>query len=295
MAMSEFPALPQALPWQGGAYLFLDGVSVPDILGKLYTWYPDPDIEILYLKTRLAGLHDISPCLIRLNSPYEAAMQAYFENLGDEWGYLIFSHADKTTLIQHLRWLLTVKHPLGNTVFLRHADPAVANALFADAVSRCDLRFFGVIELVVMFDPVTRLWNQHQRPSEALAPVYDKPYALSEAQMELLSEVSFRNVLINLDKHLHAHFPAYCTALTRIERWQHLRGLADEAYERGFNSERDIFRYANIFALLGDDALQHHSDIAELITSSSAATPSQRVEQAARIAYERTQQRGDQA
>ncbi len=102
-------------------------------------------------------------------------------------------------------------------------------------------------------------------------------------------------MLINLDKHLQTHFPAYCTALTRIERWQHLRGLADEAYERGFNSERDIFRYANIFALLGDDALQHHSDIAELITSSSAATPSQRVEQAARIAYERIQQRGDQA
>lgn len=83
------------------------------------------------------------------------------------------------------------------------------------------------------------------------------------------------------------YFPHYQSTLNPSQRWQHVRALAERAYSLGFSSEYDITLYANIFGLLGADALDRHPDIATLVNHPSSLTPTQRIEQAADLAYAR--------
>lgn len=287
MSINDLRQLPAALPWDAPAYLLLDGISVENLAQRLYQWAESPDFEVLYLDTPWADLSDVSPCLVRLNGQQDPALVAFVENSHDEWGYLLFSHASRDELLSHLRWLVSVRHPLGEDMLLRLADPAVVHALFGQAARENDATLFGPIERVVVADRIQACWHQHQCPGSAEVSRHDRPYLLSEAQLEMLGEVGFRGILIRLDEHLRDYFPDYQHALSQPERWQYLRALAERAYAQGFQSEHDITLYANIFGLLGEAALQTHTDIAELVGQASSLTPSQRIEQAADLAYAR--------
>jgi hypothetical protein len=289
MQANNLRQLPAQLSWDAPAYLLLDGISVETLAQRLYQWSESPDFDVLYLDTRWAELSDVSPCLVRLSGQREPALNAFLENSHDEWGYLLFSRASRAELLSHLRWLVCVRHPLGEEVLLRLADPAVMHALFKQAVQEGDATLFGPIEQVVIADRMQGCWHQHQCPGEAAFIRHERPYPLSEAQLEILGEVGFRGMLIRLDEHLRDYFPNYQPALSQPERWQHVRTLAEQAYAQGFYSEHEITLYANIFGLLGGDALQVHSDIAALVNQTSSLSPSQRIEQAADLAYARAQ------
>lgn len=287
MPVTDLRQLPAGLSWDAPAYLLLDGISVEALPQRLYEWSESPDFEVLYLDTPWAELSDVSPCLIRLNGQQDPALNAFIENSDDEWGYLLFSRASREELLSHLRWLVCVRHPLGEEMLLRLADPAVIHGLFGLALQEADATLFGPIEQVVIADRIQGRWHQHQYPGVANFTPYDLPYQLSESQLDILGEVAFRGILIRLDEHLHDYFPDYQPALTQPERWQHIRTLAEQAYAQGFQSEHDITLYANIFGLLGADALHAHSDIAALVGQRSSLSPSQRIEQAADLAYAR--------
>lgn len=240
------------------------------------------------INTPWAELSDVSPCLVCLSGQQDPALIAFVENSHDEWGYLLFSHASRDELLSHLRWLVSVRHPLGEDMLLRLADPAVVHALFGHAVRDNDATLFGPIERVVVADRIQACWYEHQCPSSTkVVTRHNRPYQLSEAQLEILGDVAFRGILIRLDEHLHEYFPDYQQALNQPQRWQHLRTLAQQAYAQGFHSEHDITLYANIFGLLGADALERHHDIAALVGQPSSHTPTQRIEQAADMAYAR--------
>ena len=280
--------LPVELPWDVPAYLLLDGISVESLAQRLYQWTESPDFDVLYLETPWAELSDASPCLVRLSGQQDPTFSAFLENSHHEWGYLLFSRADRTELLNHLRWLVRVRHPLGEDMLLRLADPAVVHALFEHSARENDATLFGPIERVVVADRIQACWHQHHCPdSTKVVTPHDRPYQLSEAQLEMLGEVGFRGILIRLDEHLRDYFPDYQHGLSQPERWQHLRALAERAYAQGFQSEHDITLYANIFGLLGKDALQNHADIAALVDQTSSLSPSQRIEQAADLAYAR--------
>ena len=287
MSINNLRQLPAALPWDATAYLLLDGISVDNLVQRLYQWADSPDFDVLYLDTPWAELSDVSPCLIRLNGQQDPALVAFVENSHDEWGYLLFSRASRDELLSHLRWLVRVRHPLGEDMLLRLADPAVVHALFGQAERGNDATLFGPIERVVVADRIQACWHQHQCPGSTEVTRHDRPYQLTETQLELLGEVGFRGILIRLDEHLRDYFPDYQHGLSQPERWKHIRALAERAYTQGFQSEHDITLYANIFGLLGEDALQTHIDIAELLGQASPLTPSQRIEQAADLAYAR--------
>ncbi|WP_439886662.1 DUF4123 domain-containing protein [Pseudomonas sp. MBLB4123] len=280
-------SLPTDLPWAEGAALLLDGVSVERLPQRLYEWTESPVFEPLYLTTRWSDLSELSPCLIPVAGPHDPVLAQFFANAGDEWGYLVFGHEREAELLTHLRWLLSVRHPLGDEMLLRLADPAVANALLGHAVQHGDTTLFGPIKRVVAADALNDCWQQHLRAGAAAEVVKNKPYGLSDEQLSLLGEVGFRGIVLQLDQHMQEYFPAYQVQLTRRERLQHVHDLALSAYQQGFNSERDITLYANVFGFLGHDALHAHKDIAALLNTPSAQTPSQRVEQAARIAQDR--------
>ncbi|MBA1276579.1 MULTISPECIES: DUF4123 domain-containing protein [Pseudomonadaceae] len=286
MPANDLRHLPVELPWDVPAYLLLDGVSVDNLAQRLYQWSDSPDFDVLYLDTPWAELADISPSLVRLSGQQDPALVAFVENSHDEWGYLLFSHASRDEVLSHLRWLVRVRHAQGEDMLLRLADPAVVHALFGQSVRDNDATLFGPIGRLVAADRIQACWYQHQCPgSTKVATPHDRPYQLSEFQLEMLGEVGFRGVLIRLDEHLRDYFPNYQSALSPPERWQYLRELAERAYAQGFQSEHEITLYANIFGLLGGDALQTHTDIAELLGQASPLTPSQRIEQAADLAY----------
>tara|TARA_Y100000815_G_scaffold71400_1_gene60250 strand:- start:4719 stop:5609 length:891 start_codon:yes stop_codon:yes gene_type:complete len=289
MATNNLRQLPAALPWDASAYLLLDGISVDGLAQRLYEWSESPDLEVLYLDTPWAQMSDVSPCLIRLNGQQDPALAAFEQNSHDEWGYLLFSHASRDKVLNHLRWLVAVRHPHGEAMLLRLADPAVMRALLEPTQRDADSTLWGPIEQIVAADRMLNSWHQLQRPGSATAARHDRPYRLSDAQLERLGEVAFRGILIRLDQHLREYFPYYQQPLSPPERWQHLRTLAEQTYAQGFYSEQDITLYANILGLLGDDALQAHPDIDELLTQKSSRTPSQRIEQAADLAYARAQ------
>lgn len=289
MSDNDLRQLPATLPWDSHAYLLLDGISVEALPQRLYQWFESPDFDVLYLDTPWAELSDLSPCLVRLTGPQDPVLLAFVENSHDEWGYLLFTRASRAELLNHLHWLVSVRHPLGEDMLLRVADPAVVHALLEQAARDNDVTLFGPIEQVVAADRVQDCWHQHHGTGSTDGARHDRPYQLSESQLEMLGDVSFRGILIRLDEHMRDYFPGYQHALSRPERWQHLRLLAEQAYAQGFHSEHDITLYANIFGLLGTDALSAHSDIAALLGQPSSLTPTQRIEQAADMAYARAQ------
>jgi hypothetical protein len=83
-------------------------------------------------------------------------------------------------------------------------------------------------------------------------------------------------------------FPEYRAALVPQDRFEHVQQLTNSAVERGFTGEREIWLYANVFGFLGDDVLDQHPDIAELLTVKSELTSFQRVERAAELAAQRS-------
>ncbi|MDG9925815.1 MULTISPECIES: DUF4123 domain-containing protein [unclassified Pseudomonas] len=279
--------LPAGLPWDSQASLLLDGISVEELPRRLYEWSHEPDFEPLYAGTRWSDLSDVSPCLVRLTGPGDPTLAQHLRHADEEWGYLLFSKADRENQLTHLRWLSCVRHPLGEEMLLRLADPAVAGALLEHAMQIGDATLFGPFEQIALVDRTKHVWCQYSRPATATRISRERPYQLSEDQLELLGEVSLRSCVIQLDAHMQEFFPHYQPQLLGPERWQHLHGLASNAYARGFNSERAITLYANIFGFLGEHALERHADIAALLNTPSAASPEQRIEQAAELARER--------
>ncbi|MBD9426570.1 DUF4123 domain-containing protein [Pseudomonas sp. PDM15] len=279
--------LPAGLPWDAQASLLLDGVSVEELPRRLYEWSSEPDFEPLYADTRWSDLSDVSPCLVRLSGPRDPALVQHLQHANEEWGYLLFSKADREDQLIHLRWLSSVKHPLGKEMLLRLADPAVAEVLFRHAVQTGDATLFGPFEHIALVDHTRHTWLQYSRPTTESGISRENPYQLSEDQLELLGEVSLRSCVIQLDAHMQEFFPDYRPRLCGVDRWQHLYELASSAYADGFNSERAITLYANIFGFLGEQALDRHADIAALLNTTSAAAPEQRVELAAELARER--------
>jgi hypothetical protein len=152
-----------------------------------------------------------------------------------------------------------------------------------------DATLFGPIEQVLAGDRLEERWHWLERPGPVAKTNREKPYTLSVEQLERLGGVAFRGVLIGLDEHLSEHFPDHTRPRQGRERWAYLQDLADSAYSKGFDSEYDITLYANIFGLLGEDALQAHPDIAALLASPSLV-PAERIEQAADLAYVRATQ-----
>mgnify|MGYP003147184889 CR=1 FL=1 len=193
--------------WHLNSYLLLDGISVEALPRKIYEWSDSPEYEVLYLETPWVELSDVSPFLVKLHGKNDAILNEFLANQSQEWGYLIFSSKESEEVVQHLRKLISVEHPLGQSMLLRLADPAVANALFGLAADS--------------------------------------------------------------------------------EQWGRVHQLADQAYQTGFTSERDIALYANVFGFLGWDVLERHPDIAELVTRVGPQSPSQRIEHAANLAESR--------
>ncbi|MEB0224877.1 DUF4123 domain-containing protein [Pseudomonas sp. 10S4] len=283
--MVNLPPLPDDLPWAMSAYLLLDGVSASNLAQRLHRW--DNPTYCLYQGTRWHELSDISPCLIPLNGEHDPLLAYFQENAALEWGYLLFSPADATTLCSHWRRLLTVEHPSGIEVMPRIADPAVIHPLLVLARQAQSARWFGPVERVCLPDSLQAIWHQHARPERAAPDTLDS-YRLTDEELTALEEVAFRRLVFDLSEHLHAYFPEFMASYPAQKRLLHIQQVAREAYQRGFTSEQEITLYANVFAYLAGQPVSDHADIVELLTVPTAQSPLMRVQRAAELARSHT-------
>lgn len=288
---SPLATLPGDLPWTTEAYLLLDGVSVEGLSRKLYEWSENPIFEPLYLGTEWHELLDLSPCLVVLSGQHDPIMQVFIDNAAREWGYLIFSAESQLNIIEHLRWLICVQPRNGDPVMLRLADPAVMNALLTHAETRPSTHLFGPIEQLCTADALGLTWCQHRRLGQNMQPDYRHQYRLSAAEEDALAEVSFRQTVQGLSQHMQHYFSHYVASASHEEQMLRIRALADDAYKRGFSSAREITLYANLIGYLGDNVFSEHPDLAQLLSSASDETPTQRLEYAAQLAQQRASTR----
>ncbi|SDW24086.1 protein of unknown function [Pseudomonas syringae] len=288
--MSEFESGPRDLPWSKNAYLLLNAINLPQLRRKLFEWNPDPIYTMLFVQTRFRELLDHSPALIQINGPYDPAFSSFLTHTRDEWGLLLFSDADHTTVASHLRWLVFVDLPAGKSCHLNLSDPPVANALFGLHPEHTDNRLFGPIEQVYAADVVTERWVHHTRHGEPAVHDQKILYRMNSRQMEAMGDVAFRLTVISLDRHLRTFFPACLNSSDLKSQYDHVHALAVTAYEAGFNSEVDIFHYANVVCFLAGQPADTHLDIRMLMTERSSLTPSQRIQQANWLAVERSRE-----
>ncbi|MBD1588068.1 DUF4123 domain-containing protein [Pseudomonas typographi] len=280
MIEPTLPALPNGLPWQLNPYLLLDGVRVNALPRQLYQWSDAPIFSPLFLGTRWKGLADLSPCLVALQGRLDPILPGFLSQAARESGYLIFTSASFDKTLQHLRGLLEVNPGAGQTAHLRLADPAAVQPLFALG----ERAFFGPIEQVCLPDGLERCWHWHQRSGPCTTDLQAQPYRLSEAELAALEAVPLRQLIKVLDQHLRAYFPAYLPGLSGADRHRHLRTLTSQGFRQGLCSERDMLLFANISAFLGGLPAENHVGITYLLDAPSPLSPSQRVEQAARLA-----------
>ncbi|WP_122663193.1 DUF4123 domain-containing protein [Pseudomonas viridiflava] len=273
--------LPDDFHWDQTVGLLLDAIQVKNLLKRLYQWNPAPKVSVLYHGTRWAEISRLSPCLVRVHDADDPVLLQFLANTQALWGYLLISDGSWDELLAHMRWLTCFKPPQGEDMYLRISDPAVARALFA---AERDPDLFGPCQQVVVSNAPRNGWTQIKRPGDKYIPQYDKPFMVSDAQWMALKGVAFDKSMGALYQHMQRFFPDYCAELTPELRLEHIHRLARSAIDKGFETEQEIWLYANVFGFLGDDVLEQHPDIAQLLTVRSQMSSLERVDRAATIA-----------
>jgi len=287
MSMTSINPLPDDFPWGRTVGLLLDALQVKDLLRRVYEWSPAALVDVLYLGTQWALISHCSPCLIRLRDRDDPVLLQFLANAQHQWGYLLVTDGSWQQLLAHMRWLTSFRPPQDEEMYLRISDPAVARALFgADVHPRSEL--FGPCQQIMVADRSLPGWTHYRRPAEPAIPMYQQPYTASDAQWAALKALAFDKSIAALYLHMQRFFPEYQADLSPQQRLEHIDQLARSAIARGFESEREIWLYANVFGFLGDDVLAQHPDIAELLTVKSELTSYQRVERAAELAAQRS-------
>jgi hypothetical protein len=272
-------------PWQHTIGLLLDALEVKELVRQIHQWSPAPEVDVLYQQTQWAGISHLSPCLVRVRSGDDPVLLQFLANVEKPWGYLWVCEGSWSQLVAHVRWLTSFKLPLGDEMYLRISDPAVAHALFAEEhCPSADL--FGPCREIIVASPVLGDWKRYRRSGATVLPQYANPFVASGAQWSALKAIAFSKSVASLSQHMLRFFPEYLADLTPDQRLQHVRALAQQAIDKGFSAEREVWLYANIFGFLGDSVLDQHPDI-RLLLEESRLTRFERVNRAATLAAER--------
>ncbi|WP_339477491.1 DUF4123 domain-containing protein [Pseudomonas fluorescens] len=286
--MSALTAFPDDLPWvDQQAFLLLDGAVITDLPARLKQISPGVSTFALYNQPPFAALRDISPLLVAIERADESLAPFFLQHAAQEWGVLLFSAAPMHGVAEHLRKLLTIELPAGQSAFLRMADAAVAHALFTHG----DQRLFGPLTCVVTADCVNEAWHIH-RPRQAECPVLPVPYCLSPEQSAALDQVDRRRMLLDLDAHLLSCFAEHVTGESLARRWGMLEQLDIQATALGLSGQSELFYYANVVFWLGSSEFDQHPQIHHLLHTPSLQSPGERVALAAALAHQWAFQRG---
>lgn len=285
--MSVLTCFPDDLPWaEQQALLLLDGATVSDLPARVRQLSPAANTFALFDQTSFSALRDISPLLVVIQQADDPLALFYLQNAVEEWGVLLFSAAPAHSVAEHLRKLVSVELPAGQSAMLRLADAAVAHALFASG----DQCLFGPLSCVVTADSVNAVWHRH-RPRRVECPVLGVPYCLSPELDAALDRVDRRRALLELNTHLLKHFPGFPVEAALSQRWPTLEQIDVQASALGLSSQSELFNYANLMVWLDGSDIDQHPQIQHLLHSPSLQSPGERVALAADLAQRWASQR----
>jgi hypothetical protein len=268
------PPVPDIYAKSGQLYLLADGGQIPDLARSLYQL---PDIqtpEPIYLYPPYDELKVVSPWLVKATAEVRLWFLAQQQPTA---GFFFSSDSSQDEIGDQLRALIEVVSPYGSDVFLKMAHPEAALILLD---SDC-AQLWNIMQTAWL--PTRDGWQIRHRPdlSGALTQL---PYKLDDAQWAEFGQISWRNTLEDIYLHMEQHFPQHLQAQPDPQAWT--EHLTEQAYQQGFTTRDDAIHYLSIAGWLGEAALSSdkYPDIHQLIHQPSQQTPSQRIEQAARLA-----------
>lgn len=251
-------------------YLLLDGAQIPDLELQLFEVTDKPAYQPLYLYAPWDGLREVSPCLVEANSQLLTWFQAQPTNAG----WLLASPLPLLPLADRLRQLIEVESPYGSRILLKLAAPETMACLMVDPEPWL---WQGVAQVWL---PTRDGWQHWLAKADLATPLGEK-CKLTDPQWVRLGEVSWQNQLESTYRHMEQWFPARLAEQSDSGAW--IAHWAKQAYQLGFQTERDVLLFFNVLGFLGESWWKGdaYPVVTKLLTTASAQTPSQRVEQAA--------------
>ncbi|MFB3239328.1 DUF4123 domain-containing protein [Aeromonas salmonicida] len=262
-------------------YLLLDGARIPELERVLFEQDDAPAYQPIYLYAPWDSLREVSPCLLCATPNL---LDWFMQNREPSWGYLLSSQLGLLPLAERLRALIEVESPYGSRILLKLAMPETMWRLFMD-------------DEPWLWQDVEQVWipvrqaNQpvwwHKTVSPELGEPVGKRFRLSDTQWTRLGEVTWLSTLDAIWCHMNKWFPARLQEQIEPAAW--IARWAKQAYQLGFQTERDLLLFFNVLGFVGDGWWENHDypTLTKLLTVPSAQTPSQRVELAASWAEQR--------
>ncbi|WGY45602.1 DUF4123 domain-containing protein [Vibrio sp. ABG19] len=266
-------------------YLLVDGAQIEHLAVKLYGLKGELDLEPIYLDAPYQELLPVSPYVIRATQ----SVTDWFLELNEAMaGYFFSSSLTLNQVADGLRSLIKVESPYGSLVFAKMANTECGYILLSTGVAN----LWQVMNQAWL--PTRKGW-QHLVKPDALLAAEQGTYKLSDEQWRLLGQVTWCNTLESIENHMLRWFPETLAQQASQPDWLALQ--AENAYQQGFSSERDLLMFFNVIGFVGLQAVQEplYADIYQLIHQSSQQTPSQRIEAAANLAYQYSQSQERQA
>lgn len=251
-------------------YLMLDGARIPALERTLFEVADSPAYQPLYLYAPWDALREVTPCLVEASAP----LLSWFQKPPANGGWLLASTLPLLPLADQLRQLIEVESPYGSRILLKLAAPDTMACLMVDA----DPWLWRGIAQVWL---PTRAGWQHWQAKAALAEPMGDKFIITDAQWGRLGELSWQNQLDAAYCHMQAWFPARLSAQRDPPAW--IAHWAKQAYQLGFQTERDLLLFFNVLGFVGEGWWEGHDYpiLTQWLTIPSAQTPSQRVALAA--------------
>ncbi|MFB2831870.1 DUF4123 domain-containing protein [Aeromonas jandaei] len=251
-------------------YLLLDGGQLPELERQLFEVSDSPAYQPLYLHAPWDSLREVSPCLVEASQP----LLSWFQTLPANSGWLLASPLSLLPLADQLSQLIEVESPYGSRILLKLAAPETMACLMVDADPWL---WRGIAQAWL---PTRAGWHHWLVKETLIDPIGDK-CRLTDPQWARLGELSWQNQQDAAYRHMQMWFPARLAQQQDPASW--IARWAKQAYQLGFQTERDLLLFFNVLGFLGESWWEGdaYPAVNKLLTTPSAQTPSQRVEQAA--------------
>jgi len=263
-------------------YLLVDGAQFDHLPKLLYQVSGLIELEPVYLYGHYESLKEVSPYVVKATQEYQDWFLAQNKPTA---GFFFSSNAALDVICDHLRQLIKVIAPYGSKVFFKMAHSEAAWILLDNQLPH----LWAVMDQVWL--PTRLGWKVLVRPTEPMNNI-GWPLMLTDSLWLQLQEIVWRNTVLTVQAHIEQYFP-HLMEQEQADVW--LDTMAKYAYRQGFSTEQDLFFFFNIIGFLGEEAVrtERYPDIYTRLTQPSKFTPSQRIEQAAELAYQISQTSSD--
>jgi len=261
-------------------YLLVDGSQVEQLAKQLYSICGELNLEPIYLFEPYKALQSVSPYLIQATEPVKEWFLALNKPIA---GYFFSSPLSLRRAAEKLRELIQAKSPYGSTVFVKMANSECAHVLLSTHTPH-------------LWQAMNQAWLptrdgwQHVMKPEWIQAASNETHKFTDEQWQLMGKITWRNHLEKIETHMLQWFPERHQQY--FSQPQSLEEQAQGAYQLGFTSERDLLLFFNVIGFLGLEVItsdQEYPEVHQLIHQTSQQTPSQRIEQAAELAFQYSQ------